>query len=268
MSTLFNILSLTGYAIICGMAFRQIFGKRKKKNTPRPPDGLILLTIALHTFVIFYLLTETDGLNLNLANTLSVTALVTVIIFWLTSVQNSLDGFYIVVMPIAALCCGITLIPTGVEQAASMTAPLLTHVLLSVIAYGVLAVASLQALFMAYIDRQIRYKRSGPLLEIMPPLQQLETLLFRYLLVGLLLLTASLASGFGYMEDMFAQHVAHKTAFSVIAWLLLTVLMLGHHFFGWRGRIAIRFSLIAFVLLLIGFIGSKFVLEVVLNNPV
>lgn len=228
---------------------------------------LALMVIALHGWLTFGYLNHPDGLNLSLTNTLSLTALVTVGIFWGTSLQNQLDGFSVILMPFAAFCAILPALPIGSAQPIALSGPLLSHILLSIIAYSLLAVASLQALFMAYIDQQIRTKQSSRFLSSMPPLQQLETLLFRFILVGLLVLTASLISGFIYLDDLFDQHVAHKTVLSLLAWLLFTILLLGHHFLGWRGRTAVRLCLVAFTLLVVGYIGSKFVLEIVLTSP-
>jgi len=237
------------------------------QGLPRLLNLFALAVISLHGWLTFGYLNHPVGIDLSLTNTLSLTALVTVCIFWATSLQNQLDGFGIIVMPIAAFCVILPALPIGSAQPITLSGPLLSHILLSVIAYSLLAVASLQALFMAYIDQQIRAKNSSRFLTSMPPLQQLETLLFRFILIGLLVLTASLVSGFNYLDDLFGQHVAHKTVLSLLAWLLFTILLLGHHFLGWRGRTAVRLCLIAFGLLMVGYIGSKFVIEIILTGP-
>ena len=239
-----------------------------EQGQPRLLPIFALMVIGLHAWLTFGYLNHPAGIDLSLTNTLSLTALVTVGIFWGTSLQNQLDGFGIILMPFAALCAILPALPIGSAQPITLSGPLLSHILLSIVAYSLLAVASLQALFMAYIDQQIRAKNSSRFLSSMPPLQQLETLLFRFILIGLLVLTASLISGFNYLNDLFGQHVAHKTVLSLLAWLLFTILLLGHHFLGWRGRTAVRLCLIAFGLLMVGYIGSKFVIEIVLSGPV
>jgi len=223
-------------------------------------------TLALHAFLSLTNISGPAGVDLSLANTLSLTALVTVSIFWLSSWQTHLDGFGIIVMPMAAICVLLPALPFGSAHPMPLSGPLLGHILLSVIAYSLLAVASLQALFMAYIDYHIRHKHPGRLLAGMPSLQQLETLLFRFILVGLVVLTASLASGWLYMDNLFAQQVVHKTVLSLLAWLVYATLLLGHYRLGWRGQTAVRLCLVAFGLLVLGYIGSKFVLEIILGR--
>ena len=268
-------LLLPGFTAVLYLALAWAGGQQtfdqKSKDASHGLSGflplLALIVIALHGWLTFGYLNHPAGLNLSLTNTLSLTALVTVTIFWGTSLQNQLDGFSVILMPFAAFCAILPALPIGSAQPITLSGPLLSHILLSIIAYSLLAVASLQALFMAYIDQQIRAKQSSRFLSGMPPLQQLETLLFRFILVGLLVLTASLISGFIYLDDLFGQHVAHKTVLSLLAWLLFTILVLGHHFLGWRGRTAVRLCLVAFTLLMVGYIGSKFVLEIVLSQP-
>ena len=94
----------------------------------------------------------------------------------------------------------------------------------------------------------------------------MESLLFDMLIAGFALLTAALGFGFFTIEHFFAQHLAHKTAFSIISWFVYGALLLGRYKFGWRGQKAIRFTIIGFFLLALGFIGSKFVLEMILGK--
>jgi ABC-type uncharacterized transport system permease subunit len=100
----------------------------------------------------------------------------------------------------------------------------------------------------------------------MPPLQTMEALLFQIIAVGELLLSVALLSGFVYLEDIFAQHLMHKTVLSIFAWLVFAVLLWGRWRLGWRGKLAIRWTLAGFVALMLAYFGSKFVLELVLQR--
>jgi ABC-type uncharacterized transport system permease subunit len=100
----------------------------------------------------------------------------------------------------------------------------------------------------------------------LPPLQAMETLLFQMIGTGLFFLTASLFSGFIFIEDLFAQHLAHKTVLSIIAWIIFSGLLIGRIRYGWRGHTAIKWTLIGFVLLLLAYFGSKLVLELILQK--
>jgi ABC-type uncharacterized transport system permease subunit len=104
------------------------------------------------------------------------------------------------------------------------------------------------------------------LLAFLPPLQTMEKLLFEIIGFGLLLLTLSIASGFFFLENMFAQHLAHKTFFSLIAWAIFATLLTGRIKYGWRGITATKWTISGFIALMLAYFGTKFVLELVLQR--
>jgi ABC-type uncharacterized transport system permease subunit len=94
----------------------------------------------------------------------------------------------------------------------------------------------------------------------------MESLLFQMLAAGVAFLTISLISGFIFIEDLFAQHLVHKTVLSILAWIIFSGLLVGRSRYGWRGSTAIKWTLIGFVSLLLAYFGSKMVLELILNR--
>jgi ABC-type uncharacterized transport system permease subunit len=98
-----------------------------------------------------------------------------------------------------------------------------------------------------------------------PPVQTMEALLFELIWAGEILLTLSLLSGFLFYDDLFAQKLVHKVVFSLVAWAVYAILLWGRHFQGWRGNKAIRWTWAGFSAILLGFIGSKFVVEFILS---
>jgi len=141
------------------------------------------------------------------------------------------------------------------------------HIILSLAAYAVLLMATLHAMLLWFQDRELKKKQKKRIwVNLLPPFQIMESLLFDLIITGFGLLTAALLFGFFTIDNFFAQHLAHKTVFSIISWFLYGALLVGHYKFGWRGRKAIRFTITAFILLAIGFIGSKFVLEMILGR--
>jgi len=115
---------------------------------------------------------------------------------------------------------------------------------------------------------------SGPSTDVvveaahLPPLLTMEALLFRIIWAGFILLTATLASGVVYSEELFgrAARFNHKTVFGVLSWVIFAALLGGRHAYGWRGRVAVRWTLTGFLMLVLAYIGSKFVLEVILGR--
>jgi ABC-type uncharacterized transport system permease subunit len=103
----------------------------------------------------------------------------------------------------------------------------------------------------------------------MPPLLTMEKLLFRIIWAGFILLTLTLASGVIFSEELFgkAARLNHKTVFGVLSWIIFAALLGGRQVYGWRGRVAVRWTLAGFLMLVLAYIGSKFVLEVILGRP-
>ncbi len=102
------------------------------------------------------------------------------------------------------------------------------------------------------------------LIKHFPPLQSMESLLFSFLWAGWLLLSLSLISGWLFLDNLFAQHVVHKTLLSCTAWLVFGILLWGRHQLGWRGHKAIRWTIAGFFLLMLAYFGSKLVREFIL----
>jgi ABC-type uncharacterized transport system permease subunit len=121
-------------------------------------------------------------------------------------------------------------------------------------------------LFAAIIDHFLRRHRLRPLVKTLPALVVLESLLFKLITTGFLLLSVSLISGLLFINDIFAQHLLHKTVLSISAWLVFGLLLWGRWRYGWRGSLAVRMTLAGIVLLLLGYFGSKLVLEVFLGR--
>jgi hypothetical protein len=140
------------------------------------------------------------------------------------------------------------------------------HVLLSMLAYSLLTLASVQAILLAVQDHHLRIRQPGGFVRGLPPLQTMESLLFEMIGAGFVLLTLALASGFAFLEDMFAQHLVHKTVLSTLGWLVFGGLLVGRLRYGWRGRTAIIWTLSGFVILILAYFGSKAVLELILQR--
>lgn len=168
-----------------------------------------------------------------------------------------------------ASCIGLLLnliLHDRVAPHIELSSGMVAHILLSMVAYGVIALALSQALLLAIQNYQLKHRHIHDLLHLLPPLQTMESTLFDLIAIGLALLSIAIASGFYFLEDIFAQHLIHKTAFALGAWLVLALLLLGRALWGWRGMVAVRWTLAGFLLLTVAYFGSKFVLEVVLQR--
>ena len=149
----------------------------------------------------------------------------------------------------------------------TLTPGLGVHILFSILAYSLMTIAAVEALFLAYQNRQLHQHQTGGLMRVLPPMQTMEHLLFNLVAVGFVFLTLALIAGFAFVENFIAQHLAHKTVFSILAWVVYAILLWGRYRLGWRGKIATLWTLGGFLALMLAFWGSKFVLEVLLSNP-
>lgn len=194
------------------------------------------------------------------------------LIFWvinllvlISSLKKALHNLFVLLFPLSALSL-LAVVNSDHQTGHLLNYSIASHVLLSIIAYSLLTIASLQALLLAYQTRQLKHKQLTPGVRLLPPLQTIETLLFELLWVGEIMLTLAIASGFWFLEDMFAQHLVHKTVFSLCAWVIYAVLLWGRWQLGWRGNKAIRWALAGFVCLMLAYFGSRLVVEIILQR--
>ena len=142
------------------------------------------------------------------------------------------------------------------------------HFLMAMLAYSLFTLAALHALLMATAEKSLHRGRISPLLAGLPPLLTMEALLFRLIHVAFILLTLTLISGVFFSESLFGKALSfnHKTLFAFLSWLIFAALLAGRHLRGWRGRLALRWTIAGFVALLLAYVGSRFVLEVILGR--
>lgn len=195
----------------------------------------------------------------------TVAFLITLLLF-IASLSRPLEMLGLFALPAAVVALLVDwLMPDAPFTSYSNAQGLELHIFISLLAYSLLSLAAVQAVVLALQNRQLHNHQPGGWLRYLPPLTHMESLLFKFILSGFVLLTAALATGFIFLEDIFAQHQAHKTLLSIAAWIIFAVLLFGHWRWGWRGRIAVRWTLTGFGVLLVAYFGSKLVLELILN---
>lgn len=140
------------------------------------------------------------------------------------------------------------------------------HIVISIVAYSLLSIAAIQSVLLAIQNKYLRNKHPGGFIRALPPLETMESLLFQMISVGFVLQSFSLLTGLISLEDMFEQHLVHKTVLSLVSWAVFAILLWGRWRFGWRGRTAIRWTLSGFTILLVAYFGSKMVLEIILGR--
>lgn len=191
-------------------------------------------------------------------------------LYWIESHYARMEGLLIFGLPTAALCVLLPLVwPSQHLLLHADSAIFRGHFLVAMLAYSLFALAALHAILMAIAEKQLHRGRLTPFFASLPPLLTMEALLFRIIHLAFGLLTLTLLTGFLFAETMFgrAWRFDHKTVFALISWLIFAFLVAGRHWRGWRGRTALRFTLAGFLLLMLAYVGSRFVLEVLLGRP-
>ena len=258
-----NIAAI-GFYLTAGVILAN--GLRQLRAPHRP--GLMVTTlaaIALHATGCYALIVQPGGFNLSLFPVLSLIFCTINIIVLASATRKPVFNLFILLIPLSIASIIAALLLHGSREPVTLDAGLGSHILLSIVAYSLLSIGTLQALLLAYQNHQLKHRQLAGYLQLLPPLETMEKLLFEVLWAGQMLLTLSIVSGFIYLEDMFAQHVVHKTVFTLLAWCIYALLLWGRHFLGWRGYTAIRWTLAGFAMLMLAYFGSKLVLEFILR---
>jgi ABC-type uncharacterized transport system permease subunit len=229
----------------------------------------LLLPLALHTWLVYRAVFSEGGMFLGVGTSLSVIIWLTVLIYWIGSFYYQLEGLQVLILGTAAV---LVLMPVWLPSMHPLKHTELpafrVHLVISLLAYSLFMIASVQALMMAALERRLHAGTLPRFLRSLPPLLSMEQLLFRIVAAGFLLLTLSLGSGMIFSEELFGRPLKfeHKIVIGIAAWCIFGALLAGRRIYGWRGRLALRWTLAGFVALLLAYVGSKFVLEVILGR--
>jgi ABC-type uncharacterized transport system permease subunit len=225
------------------------------------------IALILHAYLLYQSIILANGLDFGFFNAASLIGWLVALIVLLTSLYRPLENLLLFLFPIAALVILLEIfIPDERILSDSLSAGLRIHILLSICAYSLLMISALQAILLAVQEKLIKEKHAAKIMNTLPPLQVMEELLVQIIVIGFFTLSLSLASGMMFIDNLFAQHLIHKTVLSILAWVIYSILLWGRWAAGWRGKRIIRWSLGGFSALLLAYVGSKFVLEIILQR--
>ncbi|MBL4680738.1 MAG: cytochrome c biogenesis protein CcsA [Pseudomonadales bacterium] len=228
--------------------------------------SIAILAIGLHSFFNYQKIMTPEGVNVGLYPMLSLISLAVTSLVLFSSLRRTVDNLLIAILPLAAFAIALALLSEGnYAPRNDLSGGIIIHIIFSVIAYGILTIAVIQAGLLSLGDYELK-RHNMAVLRHIPPLQTMDTLLFELLWAGLILLSLSIASGFMFLNDIARPGLLHHTAITLSAWVVFAILLWGRYKLGWRGSIASRWTLIGFMLLVLGYFGSKLVLEVLLGR--
>jgi len=270
------ILHLIAAALYSGLAV--VFWRTRWRGPvlDQPVKGIalwersaLLLAVLLHGITLIAEIFPGHTMQFGFSVALSLILWLAIVFYWIESLYARMDGLQMLGLPLAAVCVLLPPFFPGQHLLANVgSAVFRAHFLMAMLAYSLFTLAALHAILMAVAEKSLHRGRLTPLLSGLPPLLTMEALLFRMIHIGFALLTLTLASGILFSEDLFGKPLAfnHKTVFAIISWLIFAALLAGRHLRGWRGRKALRWTLAGFGALLLAYVGSRFVLEVILGR--
>lgn len=238
----------------------------------RPADWaawLLPATLTLHGWLAWNDIVTADGLDLSFANAVSVVAVLVAAVALLSGLLRTMPAIGTVVLPVAALAALLPVVFAHPHDYPFAGKPLLAaHVAVALVSYALFLVAAVQALILMGLEKRLHRRLPDPGGDSLPPLLTLERFLFRLVTTGFVLLTLTLASGMLFSEQLSGRPVVltHKSVFSVLGWLTFGGLLWGRWRYGWRGRVALRWILAGTLFVFLAYLGSKFVLEVLLGR--
>ena len=264
-----NFLAFALYAAVGALLWRRL--ARADAAAGGAKLGILSLgfgAVVLHAALLYAGLRADSGINLALTGAFSLVAWVVAVVYLLAAFTRPIENLGVIIMPLA----GLTLLAAWLWPGRLLLAPASAlqsaHIVVSILAYSLLTLAAAQSVLLLVQERHLHHKHPGGFIRALPPMQTMEALMFQLIGIGFLLLTLTVVSGALFSEAVFGQpfKFTHHMVLSVFGWAVYAVLLLGRRRLGWRGRTAVRWTLGGFLLLLLGYFGSKFVLEILLGR--
>ncbi len=261
-----TILLLYGLAAIAFAMSRLARHASRQQPLIVAAFGFAIVGIFVHGQSLYSEVHQAGGLSLSMASTISLLGLQLALIGSFGAIDSALRGMTAGLLLLAA----VVTIPAGLQPAVAagteLSWQIQAHILISMFAYGLLTAGAIVAVFALIQDRRLRAGKLSSVNQLFAPLETTERMLFGVAAAGFAGLVLSVVSGFAFVEDLFAQHLVHKTALSLLALLLFGILLAGRFFAGWRGKRAVYLYLWGFAILCLAYFGSRFVLEAVLHR--
>lgn len=256
MNSYLVITTLSIYLFAAGMQFFRLVYKRSGGQIPQ--QILILAAIVLHASLLHVWIDTPSGQNLTFINQVSLVLWLGVSVLWLAAWTKPVASLQAIALPLAAVSIILVILfpQERIVQTAGHPAAL-THILLSVLLTGLMWLAGIQAVLLAWQNYLLRMRRPQKIFNGLPPLQVMETLLFQIILLGFVCLTIILATSLWQFSGILTFELMQKLTLAFIVWLCFAVLLLGHYYFGWRGSVVVRWVLPSIILLILIYFCSE-----------
>ena len=213
-------------------------------------------------FYILYPVFSNNSINLSLEYALLIVAFIISVTLYFSSIFSNTKFLGLIILPLVSLVFLFDFVKNPVNI--TINNFLFIHIVISLISYSILCLSAAQSLILKLQEKKLQTNQPIGLIAELPSLDAMDKLLFKILALGVIFLSASLASGFIFLDDIFAQNLAHKTILSILAWIIFVFLIYARKSYGWRGTKAANINLIGFFILFLSYFGTKTVLEIIL----
>lgn len=234
-----------------------------------PVGHAVLLPLVLHGYLLHQTLFMAGEMNLGLVYVLSLILWLTMLVYWVARFFYPIASLQTMVLPLAAVGVVLPALFPAVHVRSNNTSLAFdAHIMAAMLVYSLFTIAALHAGLMSLVEKRLHQATLPRVLRALPPLLTMETLLFRIIGAGFILLTLTLLSGVVFSVQVFGKpwQLNHKFVFGLLSWCVFAALLMGHHFYGWRGRKAVHWMMSGYVFLLLAYLGTKFVMEVLLHR--
>ncbi|MGF1741136.1 inner membrane protein YpjD [Vibrio profundum] len=222
--------------------------------------------LVFHAWLLSDLIFDTTGQNLSMLNVASLISFIIAVVMSIAMWRTKLWFLLPVVYSFSAInLSAAAFVPSVFMTHLQHDPQLLIHITFALFSYSTLTIGALYALQLAWLDYKLKAKKGLSINPNIPPLLMVERQLFKIILIGNVLLTGTLLTGFFFIQDMFAEGKAHKGILSFVAWIVYSILLWGHYQKGWRGRKVTWFAVAGATLLTLAYFGSRFVKEIILT---
>jgi ABC-type uncharacterized transport system permease subunit len=264
------------WLLLTAVAWRAARPALAAPGTAAVPDArletvFVPVALVLNGMLLYRSVVHPEGLDLSVGNGVAMLVWLTVLIYWLAGLAfRGLAGILGLMAPIAFCAVVLQASVMNVHHVVNYGGdPLFAlHFAIAMLAYALFFVATVHSLVMLAEEKWLHRGVLPPFIRQLPPLLEMEALLFRILLAAFVLLTLTVVSGLFFSEELFGKPFTftHKNVFAIISWFIFGGLLAGHYFRGWRGRTAVYWTLAGFTALMLAYIGSKAVLELILKR--
>ena len=262
------LITFFSYGMLAVYFFRAQSSGKENSLSHGMIGHAVLVPLALHGYLLHGTLFINGEMNLGLVYVISLILWMTMLVYSVALFFYPIASLQTLVLPLAAIGAVLPALIPAVHTLTNTSIALGAHIMAAMLVYSLFTIAALHAGLMSFVEKRLHQATLPRVLQALPPLLTMEKLLFRIIGAGFVLLTLTLLSGVLFSEQVFGKlwQINHKFIFGIISWGVFAALLAGHHLYGWRGRKAVHWTMSGYVFLLLAYLGTKFVMEVLLHR--